>query len=76
MELNYLLIYISSRRTNTFPGAGVCLEVLESNLAHDSFYPLLLSLFFVDVMSGLSMGMSSSSYSAFSFPPPQSVYHR
>ena len=41
-------------------------EVLESNLAHDSFYPLLLSLFFVVVMSGLSMGMSSSSYSAFS----------
>ena len=69
MELNYLLIYISSRRTNTFPGVGVCLEVLESNLAHDSFYPLLLSLFFVVVMSGLSMGMSSSSYSAFSHSP-------
>ena len=43
--------------------------VVESNLAHDSFYPLLLSLFFVVVMSGLSMGMSSSSYSAFSHSP-------
>ena len=53
----------------TRSGISTDLEVLESNLAHDSFYPLLLSLFIVVVMSGLSMGMSSSSYSAFSHSP-------
>ena len=46
----------------TRSGISTGLEVLESNLAHDSFYPLPLSLFFFVVLSGLAMGMSSSNY--------------
>ena len=64
-----VLVFWIAVKFETRSGISTGLEVLESNLAHDSFYPLLLSLFFVVVMSGLSMGMSSSSYSAFSHSP-------